>query len=225
MKRLSVVLLVLAMVLGEFSYSFAGPYFSGNIGAGWVEDSNFSESADGISVDGDISFDTGYVLSAAYGFSFYDTERRSRRSRRNTNNGGVRAEIEISYRMNDMDELDATINDSGTVISGKIGIDGDVTTKALMANVFYDFMTRGTISPFIGGGIGYANVEGDIDEFGDDDDNVFAYQGIAGVAFTLNQQMKLDVQYRYFTTDDPTLGGEDFEYVSHNAMIGVRYNF
>ena len=211
MKNLSVVLFALAMVLGwGVSAALAAPYASFNAGAVWVEDADFSDSADGLSVDGDISFDTGFGITAAIG---------------NEYDNGLRAEIEFGYRASDMDELSATISDGVDSISGSGSIDGDVTAMSLMANIFFDFMPKATVSPFIGAGIGFANVEGDLDDFGDDDDNVFAYQAAAGIAFSLNQQTKLDVQYRYFATDDPKLGGTDFEYASHNAMLGVRVSF
>lgn len=212
MKKPFIILMTFSMVaVGWVSVAFCAPYISGNVGAVWVEDSDFSDSAGGISVDGDFSFDTGFGITAAIGNDF---------------GNGLRAEIELGYRDSDIDELDATVNDYGFVYSGSASIDGDVSATSLMANGFYEFMSDKTVSPFIGGGIGFANVEGDSDALGgDDDDNVFAYQGIVGIAFALNPQIKLDVQYRYFATDDPELGGTDFEYASNNAMIGLRFSF
>lgn len=206
-----VVLMVMVMVLGLVGASvvFAAPYASLNAGTVWVEDSGFSESADGISVNGDISFDTGYGITAALG---------------NTYDSVLRAELEFGYRKSDMDELSGTFSDGETTISGSGSIGGNYTTVSLMANIFYDFMPKSTFSPFIGAGIGYANVNVDI-ESDTEDDNVFAYQAAAGVAFTLSQQTKLDVQYRYFATSDLDLGGVDFEYASHNAMLGLRFSY
>lgn len=210
MKKMLEVLLAVGMVLVlGASVSFAAPYISGSLGAVWVTDSDVSEAEEGIAVDGEISFDTGVGIIAAVGNDF---------------DNGFRAEAEFGYRKNDMDELDATVYIYGDAYSGSGSIDGDVTAIALMANAFYDFMPQGKVSPFIGAGLGFANVEGEL-EGSEEDDNVFAYQAVAGVAFSVTQQMKIDVQYRYFATEDADFDGTDFEYATNNAMVGLRYSF
>jgi len=197
MKKQFVVLLALTMFIGlGVSAAFAAPYVSGNVGAVWLEDSDFGDEAE-------ISFDTGFGITAAIG---------------NAYENGLRGEVEFGYRTSDMDEFDS---DSG---SGSID-DGDISTISLMLNGYYDFRPKETISPFIGAGIGYANVEGDIEELGSEDDNVFAYQVAVGVAFAINPQTKIDVQYRYFDTDDGDFDNLEVEYGTHNAMLGVRYSF
>ena len=197
MKKQFVVLLALTMFIGlGVSAAFAAPYVSGNVGAVWLEDSDFGDEAE-------ISFDTGFGITAAIG---------------NAYENGLRGEVEFGYRTSDMDEFDS---DSG---SGSID-DGDISTISLMVNGYYDFRPKETICPFIGAGIGYANVEGDIEELGSEDDNVFAYQVAVGVAFAINPQTKIDVQYRYFDTDDGDFDNLEVEYGTHNAMLGVRYSF
>jgi len=197
MKKQFVVLLALTMFIGlGVSAAFAAPYVSGNVGAVWLEDSDFGDEAE-------ISFDTGFGITAAIG---------------NAYENGLRGEVEFGYRTSDMDEFDSDFG------SGSIN-DGDISTISLMVNGYYDFRPKETICPFIGAGIGYANVEGDIDELGSEDDNVFAYQVAVGVAFAINPQTKIDVQYRYFDTDDGDFDNLEVEYGTHNAMLGVRYSF
>ena len=193
MKKQFVVLLALTMFIGlGVSAAFAAPYVSGNVGAVWLEDTDFGDEAE-------ISFDTGFGITAAIG---------------NAYENGLRGEVEFGYRTSDIDEFDSDES-----------INGDFSTISLMVNGYYDFMPKETICPFIGAGIGYANVEGDIDELGSEDDNVFAYQVAVGVAFAINPQTKIDVQYRYFDTDDGDFDGLEVEYGTHNAMLGVRYSF
>ena len=200
MKKLSVGLLALAMVVSlGISAASAEMYFSGNAGAVWVNDSDFDDGFD----TGEISFDPGFGITAALGHS-YGT--------------GLRSEVEFGYRSNDMDEISVDGFGSGS-------IDGDVTSLSFMLNVFYDFMSGSAITPFLGGGLGYANVEGDIDNFGSEDDNVFAYQFAGGMAFDLNQSMKIDLQYRFFGTEDPDFDGLEAEYTTHNLMVGFRHSF
>ena len=94
-----------------------------------------------------------------------------------------------------------------------------------MGNAYYDFSTEGSFSPYIGAGLGYANVEADLDDFGDEDDNVFAYQFILGGSFASSETLSVDLQYRYFATDDPEFDGLEAEYSTHNLMIGLRQSF
>ena len=59
---------------------------------------------------------------------------------------------------------------------------------------------------------------------------MFAYQLILGVSFasveTLSvETLSVDLQYRYFATDDPEFDDLDAEYSTHNLMIGLRQSF
>lgn len=200
MKKKFVVLFALMMFSGlGVSAAFAGLYVSGNVGAVWLEDTDIKgEFGD----EGEISFDTGFGITAAIG---------------NAYENGLRGEVEFGYRTSDVDEYDSDFGSGST--------NGDISTISLMVNGYYDFMPKETICPFIGAGIGYVNIEDDFDELGSADDNVFAYQVAAGVAYTINPQTKIDVQYRYFDTDDGDFDGLEFEYGTHNVMLGVRYSF
>ncbi len=200
MKKLS-VLLALAMVLGlGVSNVCAEMYFSGNVGIGWVDDISLTDGVETI----DLSFDPGYGVSAAFGHAY---------------SNGFRTEIEFNYFSSDLDEV--------TVVGeGSASLNGDGTVVAVMVNGLYDFMPGQTFNPFVGAGVGYANAEIDLLGISEDDD-VFAYQLIAGVAFKLTERLTSDVQYRYFGTEDL-----EFEDVTdadsvntHNLMVGLRYSF
>lgn len=120
----------------------------------------------------------------------------------------LRAEGELGYRLSDVEEGNA-----------------DMSAMSLMGNIYLDLPTGSPVMPFLGAGIGVANVELEIDGAGSGDDTVFAYQVAAGVGFMLNAQTTLDLQYRYFATEDPNLEGVEAEYSSHNVMVGARFNF
>lgn len=200
MKKLS-VLLCLSMVLGlGVSNVCAGSYVSGNVGVGWVEDLGLTDGID----DLELSFDPGYGITVALGHAY---------------NSGFRAEAEFGYFKSDLDKVDW----KGV---GTASVSGDGTLMSVMLNAFYDFMPGGTVSPFLGAGIGYANAELDI-EGESEDDSLFAYQLAAGVAFKVSEGMKCDVQYRYFGTEEPDFGdGVDVDSIAvHNLMVGLRYSF
>jgi len=218
MNKLSVVLMALAILLGVGAAAHAAPYVSLNMGTVWVNDPDYNYSETGYDYayrdEGELSFDTGFVLTAAFGYAYEN---------------GFRAELEYGFRSNDLDKAEGTeyyqdfYGKDSNDYSENLG--GDVMTNSLMFNGFYDFAPRSPISPFVGAGIGFANIEGDIDFQGTEDDNVFAYQLAAGVAFALNPKMKIDVQYRFFGTEDPDFDGLEAEYLTHNLMIGLRTSF
>jgi opacity protein-like surface antigen len=199
MKNILACFLTFVVTGFGVSTSFAGTYISGNLGAVIVEDSDFDAGP----LSGEFTFDTGFGFLGALGSSM---------------DNGVRIEAELGYRKNDFDEVKI----DGL---GKGDIDGDISSLSLMGNAYYDFSTEGSFSPFIGAGLGYANIEADLDGAGDEDDSVFAYQLILGGSFASSETLSVDLQYRYFATDDPEFDGVDAEYSTHNFMIGLRQSF
>jgi len=136
----------------------------------------------------------------------------------------LRFEGEFAYRENSL----------GATAANGADIDGDIGTFSVMFNGFYDFPQLGPVQPFMGVGIGGANVDYDAKALGsslaDSNDTVWAYQAIVGVAYPLSQWLKLDFAYRYFGTQDVQLrdiNDEPFEveYQSHNLNFGLRYDF
>ena len=199
MKNVLVCFLTFVVTGFGVSTSFAGTYISGNLGAVMLNDSDIDDGVD----TGEFTFDTGFVFVGALGSSMQ--------------NGG-RIEAELGYRKNDFDELKI----DGF---GKGDIDGDISSLSLMGNAYYDISTEGSFSPYIGAGLGFANIEADIDDAGSEDDTVFAYQFILGGSYTSSVGLSIDLQYRYFATDDPEFDGVDAEYRTHNVMIGFRQSF
>lgn len=101
----------------------------------------------------------------------------------------------------------------------------------MMANAYYDFKNSSIVTPYIGGGIGFANVNvgdgnvGGVQVWADDDDTVFAYQLAIGTGFDVTKELTIDLGYRYYATQDPSFELVDAEYSSHNVMVGLRYRF
>jgi opacity protein-like surface antigen len=197
MRQFSIFLFALSMVMGwGVSVVCAAPYVSGNLGYVWLED---SELKDHWGDAGKLSFDRGLAINVAVGNAL--SER-------------LRAEVEFGYKTNEANEIEHSNGE-------KSSIDSDMLTLSLMANCFYDFMPSNLVSPFVGVGIGIASVEGEIGDI-DDKDNVLAYQLAAGAAFKLNDNVKFDIQYRFFGTDDPEFDGVEAEYTTHNLLFGLR---
>jgi len=212
-----ILLVCLATALLPISISFAaGPYMSISAGGTWLEDADLGYN-DPFLIDDELEFDTGFNVGLAGGYDY----------------GMTRLEAEIAYRMNDVDQ----INSEGETFS----VDGDISALSFMLNGYLDLVTGSPVTPYIGAGLGVANVAANrvkvnvpgIGElsFIDDDDTVFAYQFSAGIAFALDRSMALDLGYRYFATLEPefddelAFGGLEAEYNSHNVSLGLRINF
>ena len=205
MKKVLMVLFSLTLFTGFIvTTASAAIYISGNLGAVFVNDADIKDDGDSAK----FTFDTGGVATFAVG---------------TTIGSAVRIEAEIGGRVSDCDKYKYS--------SSSWKLDGDVTTVSYMANAYYDFKNESRYTPFVGGGLGLANVEYDLDKIDGrkinekDDDNVMAYQIILGGSFAATERLNIDLQYRYFATKDPDLFGADLEYQSHNVMLGLRYNF
>lgn len=209
-----------APVLAIFLLGFAGGAVAGepskyyiDLAAGYVmvDDADLSDSALP-GATGTLSADSGYAFGGALGRQF---------------GSGFRAELEVNYRQNDLDDL--SIAAFGLAATGKL--DGDVSTLAGMANLLYDIQLGTRITPYIGGGLGLASVNVDIDSVGgtttafDDSEIVFAWQGMAGLRFRLTDRISIRGGYRLFSTSDPEFGTTEGEYQSHNIEAGLTYNF
>ena len=167
----------------------------------------------------------GYVgvLSVGYGFG-----------------NGFRLEVEGSARSNEGRRV------RGTGFTGNL--EGESRTYAAMFNVLYELPLSIPFGrPYIGGGIGYAFQDTDINgntgpgnrgpgRFRiEDQSGNFAYQGIAGIAIPIASVpgLSLTAEYRFFGTlaqdQRATHAGRgiqyDYENMNHSILAGLRYSF
>ena len=200
----------------------SGPQWYGGFSGGLNVANDIDFFSGALSADIDTEFDTGYALSGVVGADFGDV----------WEYGGIRVEAELAYRSNDVD----VHKTGGTALAGS---DGDVTALSGMVNVLHDFLPGADIRPYVGLGLGFAQIS--YNDFGvtaipavlDDEDTVLAYQAIAGASYALSPTLALTGDYRYFAVDDPEVtlsagaGGNttDIEYDSHTFMVGLRYSF
>lgn len=208
---LASMLLMAALAMPNLSSAASqrpGPYISGFVGV-TIPATTDATSFDGSVVIQDrIKFDPGLNIGGTAGMDL----------------GAARIEGEISYKGADIDSI---TDFSGT----HTGIKGGVEALAFMANLFVDLHTQGPITPYFGGGIGFASLHIDDtynynnDFYFDDDDTVFAYQVGGGLEVALNRQISLDLGYRYFRTTEATFANTEFEFESHNATVGLRLKY
>lgn len=179
------------------------------------------QESTGPSRDLDLDFNTGGFFAGQLGYKFPGFKY-----------GRFRVEAELSYRNNHVDDI---------VFNGvdRIG-GGEEKVLAGLMNLFYDFnLLSKRLKPFVGAGIGIANINADVTYVGafiDDDDTTLAYQLIAGLEYRLTKKISLIGDARYFSLNDPELtrfGGPapaafvdlDSEYDSFTMSLGLRYSF
>ena len=111
--------------------------------------------------------------------------------------------------------------------------DGDYDAFIFLINGFYDIDTGTKLTPYVGGGIGFAVLDikdlfiGDVNiriVRGDNDDTVFAYQLAGGITYEITEQIAADLSYRYVATSEPDFDGLE-EYNSHNLVAAIRFSF
>ena len=116
-------------------------------------------------------------------------------------------------------QIPTSANIPGTAINGKVG------QLNVMANLLYDFMPTSVITPFIGAGAGVAFIDCN-SSLGS---TQFAYQGILGVAYNVNEQLRFMVEGRYVGTTSPSVntpfGNVSFQNNNILALAGVQFKF
>lgn len=167
--------------------------------------SDLEASAPGVSATAEADYEPGYGIGGAAGYYVNDN---------------IRVEGEIAYREADVDTL--VIN--GSNISGN-GLELKIFSG--MANGYYNFTTGSNLSPYLGAGVGLAYHD-EMEEF------AFAYQAMAGIDYTVDDNNTLFAGYRYFaTTDfedsvsDPIVGNvnSSINVSDHILEVGYRYTF
>lgn len=201
---IAAALLALGVVAAPLSGAVAAEPTTGTYAMGGLGASWLRDAGiSGSGVNSSVGSDRGWTGLGALGYGF---------------GNGVRLEGELGFRHNHAD-------------SG-----GSMDATSLMGNALYDFQTNSPFTPYVGGGVGAVRVQPNnlvMPGFSatiDDGETVPAWQAMAGVAYDLNPNWKLDLGYRYLETanagfTDSRGRGVDGEYRDHSVLLGLRYAF
>jgi len=212
-----------------------GLYIAGGAMLNYLQDSDISLGGGltnspvlaGMGRSGTVEYNLGYGGALAIGYGF---------------GNGLRAELEGSYRYNEVDGM------SGFGAGSFNLIRGSQRTYGAMVNLLYEFDLSPRFRPYLGAGVGWMWTEwhavrgtNSVARIGSDDTaSDFAYQLIAGFAVPLSQRWALTLDYRFMQVVDPELDGLaarvvppngvargkiETESFNHAVMLGVRYNF
>ena len=180
-----------------------GWYVGADAGVNFAQDTKFDDT-------NKVKFDTGYGILGQVGYDF---------------RGPLRAEAELGWRSNGVNKIDGA------------KAKGSVDPATLLFNVYYDFHNSSAFTPFLGVGVGaaYLNVDNarpkGVAKGVDDGDLTFAYQGIAGASYAINDNWSLKGSYHYLRTTDGRFKDKsdgsraDANYKSHAVFVGFTYAF
>jgi len=211
---------VLSLPLAAQAQPVSGLYVGAGVGANFRMDT----SGSGVKVT---SNNPGWVGLGSIGYGF---------------GNGLRAELEGNYRSNNVNRF--AVGGVRTTLPA-----GITRTYGAMVNVLYDFNIGGPLTPYLGAGVGYSWVEsrrvtgrsGTSTLRMNDTDGRFAYQGIAGVAYSMYDMvpgLSLTLEYRFMGNLDnemplrtttaagvTTSRNVNQTNYNHSVLLGVRYAF
>lgn len=180
----------------------AGPYFRMDIGPSFFQNGQLTEF--GSAVSSPVKYRTGLAADAAFGYAF---------------NKYAALDFELGY-------VGAKIDN----VPGYNSNNSYVYNVPFLANITLSYpIPRTIVVPYIGAGVGGADVIFETDYFGpspnnyvtgSEDDVVFAWQAFAGLRFQLARNLSLGVGYKFLATEDPS-----FTYPPDNFHVnfdGVR---
>jgi len=147
----------------------------------------------------DLEFDSGFEFHGIWGIDV----------------GDARVEGEVGYHKNDLDSIDG--------VTGS----GDSEVLFALVNGYYDWDLTDVFTPYIGVGVGFANVSltDGANNF-DESDLVPVYQIGLGLSYKFDRTWMADLGYKLFLTGEPQyMSDVDGEYLSHKISIGLRYFF
>ncbi len=180
-----------------------GLYLSGTLGFTRVQDANVESSPL------DFSYEDGFNIGVAVGYGIGEN---------------IRIETELTHLENDLDKVE--VSGLGTAPTS-----GDIRSTSLLFNGYIDLKNGTPIITTLSAGAGIAKIDLDVDSVAgiytgaSDDDKVFAYQLGLGLGYALQENIIIELKYRYFATDDFDFEGDDVEFKTHNISFGTRIFF
>jgi opacity protein-like surface antigen len=204
MTRVAALFFCLSAAVAQAQYyqlpEGAGLYFRLGLGPSFWQNGQLTEF--GGPVSSPVKYRTGLASDAAIGYAF---------------NKYLATDFELGFVGAEIDN-----------VPGYSSVDSYIYNVPFLANVTLSYpIPRSIVTPYIGAGVGGADVVFDTAAFGDnaganivfgnEDDVVFAWQAFAGLRFRLNPQMSLGIGYKFLATDNPT-----FTYPPDNFPVSFK---
>ncbi len=176
-------------------------YLRGDIGWSFFEDPEMTQS--GAAYFGE-EIDNTLSLGGGFGYYFSDT---------------IRGDVTVDHRFEA--DVEGTNSQTGT------RIETDMSSTAVLANMYFDIGGRDRITPYFGAGIGFA-----YNDTGSDTNVDLAAAAMAGLSFSIHDGLLLDAGYRFLYLGDAETAPSGAaaalsidEIYAHELRVGFRYEF
>jgi opacity protein-like surface antigen len=146
-----------------------------------------------------ITTQTGWAAGGVIGYDFI----------------GPRVELEGVYRQNQVNSV------TGAGPMGAGFYSSNISQLGILVNGYYDFLPDSIITPYIGAGLGIGFVDGT----GSLSSTVFAFQGIVGASWHIDNNFRLNLDGRYYGTSNPSVNGNAWSNNNFAVMLGLQYKF
>ncbi|MEM1086306.1 MAG: outer membrane beta-barrel protein [Pseudomonadota bacterium] len=211
-----------------------GAFTTGNIGDGTTID-----VAAGTDYGWNTEFDSGLSLSAEVGKSLSNGWRIA--GELAYTSADVDTHTDVTLGGGDIGGLDAaSVAGSPTPLGATVAAvvsdgQGEIESLGVFANVYYDFNAGADFQPYLGAGIGFADVDvtyapSEVPII-DDGETKFAYQLKAGASYAVSETVSVFGEYAYRATEDIETendlfpGTLDIENQQNIFSVGVRFKF
>ena len=223
MKKALLASTALVLVSAEaFAGGLRGSYASIEGGATWFHPELLAQTTTFVSAPSTANeyqaeFATGWAVFGSVGYAF---------------DSGVRTELELGYRFNELNRL---FNTSGSTMPDG----GEFSSFTILANALYDIPVGKVVTLTVGAGLGVEQAKLEVDDLGFSDDAwQVAYQALVGVNYIIGDRTSLFLNYRYLHTETPdysvlvdeVTGESQFttflaDLNRHTVTVGLRYGF
>lgn len=149
-------------------------------------------------------------------------------------NENMRVEFEIAYRDEDSVNESYVYETGGFLYGGQDDI--SLSTMSYMINGYYDFYNQSSLTPYVGLGLGLAEVKYENEWWEDSPMGIlsgkwkasktkFVWNVAAGLSYKINEKTSLDLGYRYVDYGSFSKEGSKFETKANEFSLGVRFAF
>jgi len=126
--------------------------------------------------------------------------------------------------------LTGSVSDGSTTYSGSVpitradlgdlGLDFDNRINIYNVNAYYDFDTKSAVRPYIGFGLGFADIE-------NAEDNEFTYSLHAGLNYDISKSTYIGARVGWYRISGPTdklgIAYDDITTTTYGVTVGYRY--
>ena len=131
-----------------------------------------------------------------------------------------RIEGEITTQKTDLDAVGVRGEDTTRVGIGS----GDLRMTTYMVNGYWDIPVSNGFGFYLTAGLGYGTATVSIYNI-DGDDSGFAWKGGAGISYTIDCCMAVDLGWEYMSMEDADLDVTVSDLYSNNIVAAFRYSF